>query len=467
MELPKNITQIGEADKHCRIYVEDYVVSYIKQMNGIAQNKEIAIALYGRKTVEAGVTYLFAYGSAKLNFLQKTVRHLSQAQEQEIEKLRKKYFSEMTFLGYRILNGEMVEGFYICEQDICRCVEGYAQFYEKNDSMLAYMLENREEEAKPEEVDREKYEVVRKRQEERKRQQETGCVTRKPRDEQQPYGEWTVYNEQRQYEDRQQEGRQSYESKYADMNQQSCEGLQMRNARNKEKIKREKDNVIQMPTVGLRRMKMAATGVFVLLCVVALALMQQESTGESLGEAARQAMNNMMEQRLPDAAQEPAANSTLVAEDKLEEALRQENGAVSASGTAGTKETAENAETTESTDAAYPDGNSTNETTEASDNSIAENSTEVTQGATTDTTPANEETDASQTVKAETTESSEVIKAQETAVQPKAYTIQKGDTLIGISLRNYGSNSRVSEICKMNGIKDPDDIKIGQEIFLP
>lgn len=42
MELPKNITQIGEADKHCRIYVEDYVVSYIKQMNGMAQNKDIA-----------------------------------------------------------------------------------------------------------------------------------------------------------------------------------------------------------------------------------------------------------------------------------------------------------------------------------------------------------------------------------------------------------------------------------------
>ena len=100
MELPKNITQIGEADKHCRIYVEDYVVSYIKQMNGMAQNKDIAIALYGRKTAEDGVAYLFAYGSAKLNFLQKPVRHLSQAQEQEIEKLRRKYFSEMTFLGY-------------------------------------------------------------------------------------------------------------------------------------------------------------------------------------------------------------------------------------------------------------------------------------------------------------------------------------------------------------------------------
>ena len=117
MELPKNITQIGEADKHCRVYVEDYVVSYIKQMNGMAQNKDIAIALYGRRTTENGVAYLFAYGSAKLNFLQKPIRHLSQAQEQEIEKLRKKYFPEMTFLGYQILNGEMVEGFRICEHD--------------------------------------------------------------------------------------------------------------------------------------------------------------------------------------------------------------------------------------------------------------------------------------------------------------------------------------------------------------
>ena len=53
MELPKNITQIGEADKHCRSYVEDYVVSYIKQMNGMAQNKDIAIALYGKTEFSA------------------------------------------------------------------------------------------------------------------------------------------------------------------------------------------------------------------------------------------------------------------------------------------------------------------------------------------------------------------------------------------------------------------------------
>ena len=401
MELPKNITQIGEADKHCRIYVEDYVVSYIKQMNGMAQNKDIAIALYGRKTTEDGVTYLFAYGSAKLNFLQKAVRHLSQAQEQEIEKLRKKYFPEMAFLGYQILDGEMVEGFRICEQEICRYVAGYAQFYEKNDSMLAYMLENRGEEVEPERVDQEKYEVVKKRQEERRQRQESGHAQR-------AVAGYT-------------------------------ENVSGEHRRATEIRRKEPDNVIPMPTVGLRRMKMAATGVFVLLCVMALALMRQESTGESLGETARQAMSNLMEQKLPDAVEEQNQVSTLVAEDKLEDALRQENNAM-----------AEN--TTAKEETAAPE----TVVTEAA----AEDTTEVTEEPQPEVTPTPEPTP-------EMTVESETPQTQAAVAQPTAYTIKKGDTLIGISLRNYGSNTKVSEICALNGITDPDDIKIGQEILLP
>ena len=398
MELPKNITQIGEADKHCRVYVEDYVVSYIKQMNGMAQNKDIAIALYGRRTTENGVAYLFAYGSAKLNFLQKPIRHLSQAQEQEIEKLRKKYFPEMTFLGYQILNGEMVEGFRICEQEICRYVAGYAQFYEKNDSMLAYMLENRGEEAEPEKVDQEKYEVVKKRQEERRQRQESG---------------------------------------YASRAAGHTENTSVEYRRAAATRRKEPDNIIPMPTVGLRRMKMAATGVFVLLCVMALALMRQENTGESLEETARQAMSSLMEQKLPDAVEEQNQVSTLVAEDKLEAALRQENNAM-----------AENEPATAET-------------------TVPE--TVVTETAVEDTTEVTEEPQPEATPEPtpEVTAEPEASQTQATVAQPTAYTIKKGDTLIGISLRNYGSNTKVSEICALNGITDPDDIKIGQEILLP
>ena len=398
MELPKNITQIGEADKHCRVYVEDYVVSYIKQMNGMAQNKDIAIALYGRRTTENGVAYLFAYGSAKLNFLQKPVRHLSQAQEQEIEKLRKKYFPEMTFLGYQILNGEMVEGFRICEQEICRYVAGYAQFYEKNDSMLAYMLENREEEAEPEKVDQEKYEVVKKRQEERRQRQESGHASR------------AVGH---------------------------TENTSVEYRRAAATRRKEPDNIIPMPTVGLRRMKMAATGVFVLLCVMALALMRQENTGESLEETARQAMSSLMEQKLPDAVEEQNQVSTLVAEDKLEAALRQENNAMAENEPATAETTVPEMVVTET---------------------AVEDTTEVTEEPQPEVTP--EPTP-------EVTAEPEASQTQATVAQPTAYTIKKGDTLIGISLHNYGSNTKVSEICALNGITDPDDIKIGQEILLP
>lgn len=398
MELPKNITQIGEADKHCRVYVEDYVVSYIKQMNGMAQNKDIAIALYGRRTTENGVAYLFAYGSAKLNFLQKTVRHLSQAQEQEIEKLRKKYFPEMTFLGYQILNGEMVEGFQICEQEICRYVAGYAQFYEKNDSMLAYMLENRGEEAEPEKLDQEKYEVVKKRQEERRQRQESGHASR------------AVGH---------------------------TENTSVEYRRAAATRRKEPDNIIPMPTVGLRRMKMAATGVFVLLCVMALALMRQENTGESLEETARQAMSSLMEQKLPDVVEEQNQVSTLVAEDKLEAALRQENNAMAENEPATAETTVPETVVTET---------------------AAEDTTEVIEEPQPEVTP--EPTP-------EVTAEPEASQTQATVAQPTAYTIKKGDTLIGISLRNYGSNTKVSEICALNGITDPDDIKIGQEILLP
>ena len=411
MELPKNITQIGEADKHCRIYVEDYVVSYIKQMNGMAQNKDIAIALYGRKTAEDGVAYLFAYGSAKLNFLQKPVRHLSQAQEQEIEKLRRKYFSEMTFLGYQILNGEMVEGFQICEQEICRYVSGYAQFYEKNDSMLAYMLENRGEEAAPEKVDQEKYEVVKKRQEERRQRQESGNAFRAAG---------------------------------------HTENAPVEYRRAVENRRREPDNIIPMPTTGLRRMKMAAAGVFVLLCVMALALMRQESTGESLGETARQAMSNLMEQKLPDAVEEQSQISTLVAEDKLEDALRQENAA-----SGNTTGTAAETVMPEGTENASMDGTS-------ADSNVTKNTTDVTEATEQNTTQETIQ-DVTQTAEPAVAETPTV----EAVAQPTHYTIQRGDTLIGISLRNYGSNSKVSEICSLNGITDPDDIKIGQEILLP
>lgn len=111
MELPKNITQVGEADKYCKIYMEDYVISYIKQMNHLAEEQKKAVAFYGKRRTEGEISYIFCYGACMLRTLQTEVRHLSQAQQQEIEKLRFRYFPELEFCGYKLLNGEPVEGF--------------------------------------------------------------------------------------------------------------------------------------------------------------------------------------------------------------------------------------------------------------------------------------------------------------------------------------------------------------------
>lgn len=374
MELPKNITQIGEVNQGCRIYVEDYVISYIKQLNGHALDKSLAVGMYGVRKEEAGVTYLFFYGACKLNFLQRETRHLSQAVLQEAEKARRKYFAEYEFLGYRMLNGEMVEGFQVYEQGVCRYIAGYAQFYEKNDCMLQFMLAERQEEVKPEEFDQEKYEVVKRRQEERR--QKAGAAS--------------GYRENRR-------AMAERPAKPAD--------------------------------TKLRQMKLTAAAVFALLCVAGLTTL---NSGEKLGglqAAARQMMDEITSRQLPDAI--PVTNGavqvgTIVTEDKLADAIRKENEAAA-----------------EQTNGQIP---------EETQETVAEPTAEPTPEPTPEITP---------------TPTPEPQPTPVPTPAPVSYTIQKGDTLIGICTAKYGSDKRVAEICALNHISNPDDIKIGQKILLP
>ena len=268
MELPKNITQIGEINHSCRIYVEDYVISYMKQVNVHARDKTMAVAVYGKRKEEAGVTYLFFYGACRLNFLTRESRHLSQAVQQEAEELRRKFFQQYEFLGYCMLNGEMVEGFQICQQGVCRYISGYAQFYEKNDSMLAFMLESRKEEAKPEEVNQEKYNEVKKRQEDRKLQSKE---------------------------------------------------------QSKAKIFHLRDwkPDIQKGAKNLRVMKYSAAAVFLLLCVAGVTSLSGENGFENLQVAARQMLESINTKQLPNV-EEDENKSVLVVTDELKDEVYKE-----------------------------------------------------------------------------------------------------------------------------------------------
>ena len=39
--------------------------------------------------------------------------------------------------------------------------------------------------------------------------------------------------------------------------------------------------------------------------------------------------------------------------------------------------------------------------------------------------------------------------------------------MIGICIKKYGSDKRVAEVCALNHINNPDDIKEGEKILLP
>lgn len=433
MELPKNITQIGEADRRLKIYVEDYVISYIRQMNHVAENKTVGLALYGVRKQEGDISYLFFYGACKLDTLQREVRHLSQAQNQEIEKLRKQFFSEYQFLGYRMLNGEMVEGFHVYEQGICRYITGYACFYEKNDAMLAYMLDSRGEEAQPEQVDQEKYERVRKRQETRK--QEYQIKTRQG-------------NKTREYQ------RTTTEED------------------DKGKIV-EKNTPRRAQGSTMRMMRLSVAGVFLLLCVVGLAAINDNGGIGGLQNAIEQMMAEFKTQRLPDSddvisAMNPNANKqdgVLYTENNLADAIQKENDAQSS-----------NAETEsqglgQSTESTQPEGTQMSEGQKETEHQSDEQETG-------EQAPDEQQSGEQETGEQQNTEETEgdeqdtqlAQNEPEEAVPTVNYTsyiIQRGDTLSGISVKYYGTDKRVREICEINRIDNPDDIYFGQKILLP
>lgn len=57
--------------------------------------------------------------------------------------------------------------------------------------------------------------------------------------------------------------------------------------------------------------------------------------------------------------------------------------------------------------------------------------------------------------------------ADNSAQTGQSYQIEKGDTLSKISLRFYGDESRVDEICRLNQIRDKNEIQYGVNIVLP
>lgn len=430
MDLPKNITQIGVPDKKIKIYVEDYVVSYMKQFNLVAADKEMAIAMYGNRKKENDLIYLFIYGAIKLDLIQKETKHLSKTQMEEIQHSGQLHFPDHTFLAYCLLDGEMVEGMYVCEEDRANYVSGYAQFYEKNDKMLALLIESRGEKIKPEIVDLDKYEMVRRRQVERK----TPSNVKEKTDGQ----------------------------------------------------AEEQAKVINKRTKFFNAKKRMAAG-FVVVTLMGVFTYNSLDGQLDWRGMVKQVMENFGEQKLPDLVAASGDNSVshtkhdemiMTNGSDVEKAIKDPKATDADQGT--TEMDQGGGETDQTTlkmdqvsEEGVPVSFEMDQMMEETGHVISEIPQVTEEGvrASVEMNTAIEEVVQTISEMDQATQEAEQVTSESVqtgvGLDQGVYIVMPGDTLNGISLRIYHTVNKVDAICSLNRIDNPDEIKEGQKIILP
>ncbi len=465
MELPKNLIQMGKPDRTHKIFVEDYIISYIKEWNRESDGQPAGIALYGQVYKENNYKYYFMYGASRIEGLDRRGPYLSQSDREEINNVGNRYFDEYSFLGWCIVREELPETIFLDTRGKAIEVNGYACFFEKNESMLNFMLEMDERE---------------KRCARQAENNPENAVMDNAWADASPAAQDGQADAQTEaaalqggyggnYRSLPLENRIAAAKKSSDKNTAS-EKTASYKEKNRQMIKH------------LERLKMAAAAMFTVLCVIGITTINDSDKIEEMQVAARQVIADLSQQKIPDAENDDAltANGSAHTAGSGDTVLTGGNGTAHTTGidNGNTAGTATNG-------SALTDGNTaTANGTTTSNNSIGTNST-GTSGTTTgnsadgmpwpDVTPPDAFPTAGTTGVTDTTAGATGTKdtatgttgTTQTATQPTSYTIMRGDTLNAICRRKYGDLGMVKQVCELNGIKNPNNIEVGQTILLP
>lgn len=173
--VPRNIRQIGLADENYRIYVEDYVYTFLNKQAETSQETAGRVAvLTGETKWSKGVSYLFVRGALTVEDMEASAEHIDFTDEiwERIYEEKTRYFPEHEIVGWffagiqvsgeqlpdvfarahlKHFGGEKVlmlmdvsereEAFFRYENDHMTKQRGYYIFYEKNLQMQTYMVE--------------------------------------------------------------------------------------------------------------------------------------------------------------------------------------------------------------------------------------------------------------------------------------------------------------------------------------
>lgn len=172
-KLPKNIRQIGDRDDTVRLYIEDYVSTYLKRLFPSRGQDLRAGLLLGTERTENGVPFIFVDGALemedvtaegeKVEFTEAAWKKAYQSMEESFPrrtvqgwflcgapgctlsplnywKQHGQYFSEKNQLMYLNSGLEGEESVYVTSDDGFYRLKGYSIYYDKNQMMQDYMI---------------------------------------------------------------------------------------------------------------------------------------------------------------------------------------------------------------------------------------------------------------------------------------------------------------------------------------
>lgn len=177
LRLPKNIRQIGNTEEDFKIYIEDYVVTFLNQLTEKDLSK-IRVAILMGDAVESNAGYLFISGAIYVEdvVVDGEGVHFNDQIWNRIYENIKEYFDTLEIVGWYLsvpgfpiemnesikkahINQfagnkkvlmmhepiERDEVFFRCENGIMKAINGYYIYYEKNNLMQTYMIDHRNE----------------------------------------------------------------------------------------------------------------------------------------------------------------------------------------------------------------------------------------------------------------------------------------------------------------------------------
>lgn len=416
LKIPKNVMQIGTGSPNVKLYMEDYVHTFLERCQG----KETCLA-FGQQEEKDGIRYYLIYGVEK---------------ETDFRRGNFPYFQKLERIG-KIEKKEAAVRFWTVRGEEIQ-IGGYFIFYEQNEEMQAYMIAEREQN-RPADVEEERVmEAINARREKRKAEAAVDAAR--------------GITASRASAPNTASGRKTVLSRLGALKA-AAPTLNANAASRKTAFGTAYQ--ARLGSTGALFPKLCRIGCLVLLLVLvgtALTSVNQypdmKAVSALLAGAVRNTKNET-ENTSPGLIVEETVGWNSSDEMAQSAALDEATQADDATGAANTA----------------MDGEVTDNRT--ADNVMTDNVTADSATADSQNAVATDADAESSTARQSASGSDSFPQVQEALAHPESYQVQKGDSLIAISRRFYGTDEKVIEICRLNNIKDPNQIQPGQNILLP